>query len=96
MTGHVQGGGQFRPTKILSSKDELALDGLFFAPEVKEIERHTKRNPRMMAKEARQRMRENREKGKDAVFEELKRFSVAMKLATAHPEDILSVIGKGS
>jgi hypothetical protein len=50
----------------------------------------------MMAKEARQRMRENREKGKDAIFEELKRISVAMKLATAPPEDILSVIGKVS
>jgi hypothetical protein len=52
-----------------------------------------------MAKEARERIRENREKGKDAVFEELKRFSAAMKLAatpTPPPEDILSVIGKGN
>ena len=48
----------------------------------------------MMAKEARERIRENHEKGKDAVLEELKSFSEAMKLATAPPEDILSVIGK--
>jgi hypothetical protein len=62
VTGHIQGGGQFRPTKILSSKDELALDGLFFAPEVKEIERHTRLNPRMMAKEAREKIRETARK----------------------------------
>jgi hypothetical protein len=34
----VQGSGQFRPTKILSRKDELALAGLVLDPEGKEME----------------------------------------------------------
>jgi hypothetical protein len=96
VTGPVQGGDQVRPTKILSRKEELALARLCFDPEEEVIGRRIKGTPRMMANDARKRIRENREKGKDAVFEELKSFSAAMKLATAPPEDILSVIGKGN
>jgi hypothetical protein len=96
VTGHIQGGGQFRPTKTLSSKDELALDGLFFAPEVKEIERHTRLKPKNDGEGSSGEDTRNREKGKDLMLEELKSFSVAMKLETAPPEDILSVIGKSS
>lgn len=83
VTGHTQGDGQFRPTKILSRKDKLALAGLAFDPEGEGIERRIRRNPRMMVKEARERIRKNPEKGKDSVLEELKRFSAAMKLETA-------------